>query len=292
MISTNKIKEIIENEEEGPTLDYKQDLALETDGDKAEFVKDVIALANSGKTAHIIVGVEDSTGKPVGFKTPHAAEQINQILKDKCDPPINVEYIEKDILKYNVSVIEIIGENPPYVVSVPDTYGGTLSTNPKKSSFIQRGRVYVRNHNMNDGASRADFDRMYKKKFTTLEADLQLTPEVSVKPEGNFKEVTITFWLKNTGEVMATDVYIWMQFKNIEEIVRCGSRWHDCSEINENIPTVERRCVTPVVRPVRIHCEEVIVKVAKEVEQIEAKLIMGAINMRTIDGPYVILLEE
>lgn len=292
MIKTNKIKEIIEKEEEGPTLDYKVDLILETEGDKAEFVKDVIALANSGKTAHIIVGVEDSTGKPVGFKTPHTAEQINQILKDKCDPPISVEYIEKDILKYNIGVIEIIGENPPYVVSVPDTYGGTLSTNPKKSSCIQRGRVYVRTHNMNDGASRADFDRMYKKKYTTLEASLQLVPEVSVKPVDNLKEVTINFFLYNTGEVLATDVYVWLRFNNVKEIVRCEGKWHDVSHINDNIPTAQLLFDAPIIRPIKMHCRKVIVKVDSGVKAIGARAVIGAVNMRTIDGPYVITLPE
>jgi predicted HTH transcriptional regulator len=98
MITEAEIIELIKKAEEGPSLDYKEDLPLQSDGDKAEFVKDVIALANSEEKAHIVIGVEDGTGKPVGFKTPHTVEQINQILKDKCDPPISVEYVEKTIL--------------------------------------------------------------------------------------------------------------------------------------------------------------------------------------------------
>ena len=116
MITEAEIMELINEAEESPTLDYKQDLPLQTSGDKAEFVKDVIALANSGEKAHILVGVEDGTGKPVGSKTRRTAEQMNQILKDKCDPPISVEYVERNILGYTIGVIEIKGENPPYVV--------------------------------------------------------------------------------------------------------------------------------------------------------------------------------
>ena len=130
MISENEIIELIKRAEEGPTLDYKEDLLLAKDGDKAEFVKDVIALANNGEIAHIITGVEDGTGRPVGLKTHHTVEQINQILKDKCDPPISVEYIEKNILGYDIGVIEVKGENPPYIVSVLDKFGGLLSSKP------------------------------------------------------------------------------------------------------------------------------------------------------------------
>jgi len=293
MIGKNKIIELIEEAEETPTLDYKEDLHLETDGDKAEFVKDVIALANSGELAHIIVGVEDGTGKPVGLRTAHDAEQLNQILKDKCDPPISVEYIEKDILKYRIGVIEFKGENPPYIVSVPDKFGGPLSSNPKKHFFIHRGTIFVRNYNMNEGARRADVDKIYERiKYVSLQADLILSHEVSVKPLDDSKEVDIDFFLENQGDVLATDIYAWVRFKNIKEIVRCKGNWKNISDINENIPTIQLVYRAPVVKPISMGCKGVIVKVDKGVRQVEARIIMGAINMRTRDGSYVISLEE
>ena len=159
MINKRQVQKIIEKEDEGPTLDYKEYLTLQTDGDKAQFVKDVLSLANSGQTAHIIIGVEDGTRKPVGIKTIYKAEQLNDILKNKCGPPLTVEYSEKNIMGYNVGVIEFNGENPPYIVSVGDRFGGTLSSNPQKSFYICRGTVFVRNFNKNEGASRADLDK-------------------------------------------------------------------------------------------------------------------------------------
>jgi hypothetical protein len=293
MISKNEITELIEKAEEDPTLDYKEDLHLETNGDKAEFVKDVIALANSGALAHILVGVEDGTGKPVGLRATHNAEQLNQILKDKCDPPISVEYAEKDIIKYKIGVIEFKGENPPYIVSVPDKFGGSLSSNPKKSSFIQRGTVFVRNFNINEGARRADIDKIYEKiKYVTMQADLELSHEITAKPVGNLIEAYITFFLRNRGDVLATHIYVWMQFKNIKEIVRCTGEWGDVSDVNKNIPTIELLYKYPVIRPVRMHCQGIVVKVDSDVKQIEARVIIGAINMRTRDGSYVIPLKE
>ena len=293
MISETEIIEFIREAKEGPTLDYKEDLLLTKDGDKAEFVKDVLALANSGETAHIITGVEDGTGRPVGFKTHHTAEQINQILKDKCDPPISVEYIEKNILGYDIGVIEFKGENSPYIVSVPDKYGGRLSANPNRSFHIQRGTVYIRNYNMNQGAKRADLDTIYDRtKYVSLQADLQLSHKVSAKPLEDLIEIDITFFLTNLGEVLATDTYIWIQFKNIKEIVRCKGRWTNISNYNDNIPTVNLVLGTPIVRPVISNCDGVVVKVDSNVKQIESRVIMGTTNMRSKDGPYVIPLKK
>ena len=80
MISLTKIRQLIEKEDEGPTLDYKEELNLEKEGDKAQFVKDILSLANSGQTTHIIIGVEDGTRKLVGIKTTHKAEQLNVFI--------------------------------------------------------------------------------------------------------------------------------------------------------------------------------------------------------------------
>jgi len=292
MISESEIKRLIEEVEEGPTLDYKQDLVLETEGDKAQFVKDVISLANSGGTAHIITGVEDGTRKLVGIKTHHGAEQLSQTLKDKSDPPLRIEYVEKKIMGHTIGVIEIVGENPPYIVAVPDRYGGSLSSDPQKLFHIERGTIFVRNYNMNEGARRADLDRMYQVKYVTLQADLQLSHEITIKHLDDLIEADISFFLTNLGEVLATDTYVWIRFNNVKEILRCKGSWKDISNVNENIPTVQLIYSAPVVRPVRMPCNAVVVKVDKDVQQIEAYVIMGATNMRSREGSYVIPLQE
>ena len=293
MISENGIIKLIKKREEGPSLDYKEDLPLQSDGDKAEFVKDVIALANSGEKAHIVIGVEDGTGKLVGLRTPHTAEQMNQLLKDRCDSPISVEYVEKSILGHKIGVIEIVGENPPYVVSVPDKFGGPLSANPQKRSYIERGTIFIRNYNINEGAKRADLDKIYNRiKYVALEADLELNHEVTSKPSDGFTEAHIDFWLVNRGDVVATDVYVWMQFRNVKEIVQCTGEWSDISNMNKNVPTIQLRYTIPVIRPLNMRCNEVVVKVDNSVSEIEARVIMGATNMRTKDGSYVIYLKK
>ena len=293
MITEAEIIELIKKAKEGPSLDYKEDLPLQSDGDKAEFVKDVIALANSGEIVHIITGVEDGTGRLVGIRTSHTAEQMNQILKDKCDPPLSVEYIERKILGYEIGVIEIKCENPPYIVSVPDKFGGSLSANPQKQFYIQRGTVFIRNYNIDEGAKRADLDKIYNKiKYIALQADLELTHEVTSKLSDGLTEADIEFFLVNRGDVVATDIYAWMQFKNIKEIMRCTPDCQNVSSFNNNIPTIQLVPKTPVIRPVRMRCGGVTVKVGGDVKHIEAKVIIGATNMRTKEGSYVITLKK
>jgi len=293
MISINKIKQIIEKEDEGSTLDYKEDLPLETDGDKAQFVKDVISLANSRETAHIITGVEDGTRKLVSIKTHHNAEQLNQILKDKCDPPLRVEYVERKIMGHIIGIIEITGENPPYIISVSDRFGSHLSANPQKEFYIERGTVFVRNHNMNEGAKRADLDRLHKVQYVTLQADLRLSGhKISVKPLDEQTEVDISLILVNAADVTATDVQLLIQFQNVKEIIRCKDRCMNITHLNNNIPTVQALIQAPVVQPIRTHLDVCTVKVDSGVEEIRSLVIISAANMRTKEGTYVIPLKE
>jgi hypothetical protein len=292
MINKEEIKRIIDAEDEGPSLDYKADLVLEKEGDKAEFIKDVVSLANSNKVSHIIIGVEDKTRKLVGLKTSHMVEQLNDTLRNRCDPPISLEYVEQNIYGHQVGVIEIHGENPPYVISVPDKLGGKRTSG--ESCYISRGMLFIRNNNKNEGAVRANIEKMYenKVKYVTIQADLQLSHEVSIKRLDNLKEVDIKFFLKNEGDAIATDVYLLIQFKNIKEFVQCKGTWRDISKLNDNIPTAQTTLTVPVVQPVRTDCHGVIVKVDGDIQQIETRVIIGATNMRTKDRPYVISLKE
>jgi hypothetical protein len=292
MSNKSKVQEIIEKEDEGPTLDYKEDLTLQTDGDKAQFIKDVLSLANSGQNAHIIIGVEDGTKRLVGIKTNHKAEQLNYILKNKCDPPLTVEYSEKNIMGYEVGVIEFTGENPPYIVSVTDQFGGSLSSNPQKSFQICRGTVFVRTFNKNEGASRVDLDKMYKIKYVILQADVQLLNEVEIKPTDGSQTVDIKLFLHNLGEVIAADTLVWMQFTNVKKIVSCRHPCKDMSKANEDIPTIGFHMDVPIVTQIRTRCGGVILEVERGIERIEARVIIGSTNMRTKAGPYIISLKE
>jgi hypothetical protein len=284
MITKEETRRIVNDiDQEGISLDYKEDLVLENDGDKAGLVKDVISLANSSKNAHIIIGVQNKPKKLVGLKTHHDTAQLNEILKDKCDPPISVEYIEVDISGHIVGVIEIKGENPPYIVSVRDKFGGLKTKG--KYCHIQRGTVYVRNIDINEGASREHIEKMYtdKIKYITLQSDLKLTCSVSSKHQGTIREVTLSCVLTNEGNVVAADSGIIISFLNILSIKKCPEGWTNDSDFNRN-PTVSFYSPQPILA--NLFCKGVTVQVASNIKQIDTYVALSASNMKTKSFKY------
>ena len=97
-------------QEEGFKLDFKYKFSLSTDSDKREFVKDVIAMANTeGGRGYIIYGIEDKSKKIVGLTDvpKDMEERIQQIVASRSMPPvpINLEFI--DIGRRKVGVLTI-----------------------------------------------------------------------------------------------------------------------------------------------------------------------------------------
>lgn len=285
MINNTELIRMIEEEEEGTTLDYKEILKISTAGEKANFVKDIVSLANSGETSHIIVGVEDVTRKLIGIRSGYKLETLNQILKDKTDPPLRIEYKETTILGCLVGVIEIDGSNAPYIISVPDRYGS-----------ICRGTIYVRNMNMNEGAIRADIDRIYNRmKPIILESDIHLSCEMSMKPVVGMEElieVTINFKLHNYGDAIATDTYIWAELTNVEKIIKCDGDWYDQSAVNEGRNVVSQHTNYPIIKGVWVGADSLVVQMKKETKEINAYIRIGASNMRTRSGECTITIAE
>lgn len=78
---------------ESTKLDFKAMLSLKTESEKKELAKDVAAIANSkGGRGYIIYGVEDGTKIILGIEgNSYTEEQIQQIISQRCDPPVSVK---------------------------------------------------------------------------------------------------------------------------------------------------------------------------------------------------------
>ena len=90
-MDAGRIKQLLRREE-GPKLDFKQTLHLNTEREKKEITKDVIAIANSrGGRGYILFGVEDKTKRIIGVDPGgFSEEQIQQIIYNRSDPPVPV----------------------------------------------------------------------------------------------------------------------------------------------------------------------------------------------------------
>ena len=69
------------------TIDAKQELKLQENGEKAEFVKEVAAMANNGEKSYIVIGLQDGTFADIGqLRHHHLKNNLNQFLVGKIDP--------------------------------------------------------------------------------------------------------------------------------------------------------------------------------------------------------------
>lgn len=119
---------------EGEKLDYKQELCLDTETKKKEFVKDISAIANSkGGRGYLIFGVSDKTREVVGIGKHPSEETIFQIVSARCDPPVPLRYEEIDYYGKAVIVLTIFkSEQRPHQILQTGTFyirrGSTTDT--------------------------------------------------------------------------------------------------------------------------------------------------------------------
>ena len=171
MIDRSEVINLIEQlaGDEHDWVDLKQDYYIDNpDIKKADFVKDVVAMANTitdKDTHYIFIGVEDESGSLVGvsddFNKSSGARHI--IGEDES----NIQEILNEYLspKPNVSLYKFIDEDPKF---------GLLSISPieKKPCMIQKsiqfngeiklqkGLIYFRDGSSNTIASRSDIERI------------------------------------------------------------------------------------------------------------------------------------
>lgn len=109
---TNLLKRI-----EGPKLDFKQYIQIDTDSGRKELAKDICAIANSkGGRGYLIIGIEDKTKRITGIGDLELSEEkVQQIISSRIEPPIpiSLEFIEYENKK--VAIISIYdGPQKPY----------------------------------------------------------------------------------------------------------------------------------------------------------------------------------
>lgn len=143
-MNLHKLHQLLKNDE-GFKLDFKLKLSLELESEKKEFVKDVIAIANTaGGRGYIIFGVEDQTRRVVGLEAlpEHVEERIQQIIANRATPPVPVRF---DVLEVNgkkVGVVTIFKS-----MQVPH-------------QMTQTGAFYIRRGSTTDKANRHEVANM------------------------------------------------------------------------------------------------------------------------------------
>jgi hypothetical protein len=298
MITDEEIIELIKRlkaeGKEWETLDAKQDLYLEGKGDKAEFAKDVLALANSGQTAYIITGLKDETWEPINITQHHTQDTLNQILKERCDPPLNVEYVEREIQGVMHGAVKIVAGDPPYIVC--KNCDGPISKKhsqaqpeKEKNVFIHRGTVFVRRGDFNDGALRADLERIYAEK---RRAKLVLIYDVvEIKAVDDLLHVGIEFSLRNQGIEGAGAPFFLVHFKDVAQIVECTRPLKNATKKYNGRPSITASWNDVIHTKIVRDCGRATIALRKSAEKIEAFACIKATNMNTKEGWFTIPLQ-
>jgi hypothetical protein len=152
---------------ETKAVDFKRELLLKSSKQKSEFVKDVIALANSAPiNGYLLIGVDDD--KYIVGVEQLPEEQIQQIAYTYITPPVELRcYTVPTRLPTlpTVGVIEVKATNKPHKVARP------TDRLDKDDVFVRRGSVVSK-------ASPEEIIAMYSSK--------------SLEPPPNFKSAPYT----------------------------------------------------------------------------------------------------
>lgn len=140
----NKVRRLLKREE-GFKLDFKLRLNLETETDKRELAKDVIAIANtSGGRGYILFGIEDHTKRVIGLTgiSKNIEERIQQVIRGRSMPPVPVSFDIVSIEGKKIGILTIYKS-----MQVPH-------------QMIQTGAFYVRRGSTTDKAIRHEIANM------------------------------------------------------------------------------------------------------------------------------------
>lgn len=129
---------------EGTKLDFKAQLSLKTDSEKKELAKDVAAIANSkGGRGYIVFGIEDGTKNILGIEgKKYTEEQIQQVISQRCDPPVTLKLDIISIEDKQIAVLTI------------------YKSSQKPHQIRQTGVFYIRRGSTTDIARREEIASM------------------------------------------------------------------------------------------------------------------------------------
>jgi hypothetical protein len=131
--------------EEWETLkvEFKRQVSVQDNDGKAEFIKDVLALANTvGKTGYFVIGIDEETRRPIVGRQPLLIpEQIDQLISAYCEPFINIVY---DTIRYQDAEVELLTvlRDPcdvPY--RVKKSIRGSKKEIKEGDVFVRHGRI-------------------------------------------------------------------------------------------------------------------------------------------------------
>lgn len=171
MLSKDELRVLICEENEGETVDFKaESYDLSNPGKKADFIKDVLAMANTprDRPAYIVTGVKhysDGSRDLLGIDQHPDDADLQPVLNNaRVDPKPDFIYQPYQLDGKSYGIIEIYVKRPgrPFIAQVD--FGGSIKAH----------RVYYRRGTTNDEASGETLNRILE--WLRIKAEVLSTP--------------------------------------------------------------------------------------------------------------------
>lgn len=139
---------------ESHKIDFKRDqYSLGDDRQKSELIKDIVSIANTkgAESGYIILGVKselDGSKVKVGITNHFDDAMLQQIVKDKVNPPPTFEYhpYQEEDLSYGIIIIPQ-SKNRPHIII-------------KDYGILKKNAIYIRRGSSTDEAGREELEEM------------------------------------------------------------------------------------------------------------------------------------
>lgn len=159
-------------EGETPTVDLKRQLAVDTASQKAEFIKDIVALANTKATGsrYLLVGFanEGDYYEPADPRERAEwdrllaslnEERLQTIASKYTTPALQIRYTKAEYHLGPVGIVEVVRDATQLPYEVRETLGSTDRTN-KGARQVRAGQVFVRDGTVTREARPDEIERM------------------------------------------------------------------------------------------------------------------------------------
>jgi predicted HTH transcriptional regulator len=184
-------------------VDFKRELNLESSEEKSEFVKDLIAIANSvPEKGYLIIGIDDAK-TPLGIKSLDE-ERIQQIAHAYIFPSLVIQCYVRKLDPILLGIIEIIPTEKPH--QVIKSIGRLLLNDV----FIRHGSITVK-------TSPSEISRMREKGSELSREILQLSWAAEKHLQLGNIDQTISSYTKAIDLMPSAEPY-WQEHNHIKNI--------------------------------------------------------------------------
>jgi len=178
-VQSRTIDELV-REWETTSVDFKQELHVDTASEKAELVKDVIALANTQASGRrwLVLGFENKTRAYYGPPDPKVTpDRLEQLLAEYVTPAVDIRYEVYDYRAGPVGMLEILRDPKKLPYAVKRAVGGPHGQRGEK--HVEEGQVFVRH-----GSHTAEASEEERRALDEEREWAQGRPPRSARPDG------------------------------------------------------------------------------------------------------------